>query len=127
MYFRLIGTPSLKAADGLAHEEADVAQLGVAGGVLACLPADYLLSCPFGHGDDGVVAGGQPVAQGGQECFQRERLFGDETEVDLAIGQRGVGGDEARFAPHQLDQADAVAGGDSLAVGAEAAAPRPPL
>ncbi len=81
--------------DGLAQEKADVAQFDIAGSVGARLAADEVLPRALGHGNDGMAARRQPVAQGGQECRQRERLLRHEAEVDLAIGQRGVGGDEA--------------------------------
>ena len=41
-------------------------------------------------------------------AFQPEGDFGDEHEVGVAHGQRGVAGDEAGVAAHELDQAHAV-------------------
>jgi hypothetical protein len=67
-----------------------------------------------------VRAAGESVLEVAQEsvgAVQLEGHLGDEHEVGLVHGEHGVHGDEARLAPHQLDEADAVHRGVGLDVG----------
>src|SRR6185369_8551556 len=79
------------------------------------------LTCPFGHDDDGV----RPLFQTTLEVPEKTAFavelqvhFGDENEVRLRAGQRGVTGDEPRMLFHHLHQANAVVGAGRLDVGA---------
>ena len=79
------------------------------------------ISCPapFGHDYHGVPAGLDALAQAQQERLDLEPDLGDEDEVDVRVGQRGVAGDEAGMAAHQLDQAQATPAVDDASVCAE--------
>ena len=48
-------------------------------------------------------------AQQAAFAVEAQRHLGDQHEVDIGRRERGVAGDEARVAPHQLHEADAVA------------------
>ena len=118
MYFRLIGVPdSLNVDDGIAQEDPDVTELDVSRRVPFVVPGHQILTRPLGDDDDGVAAALEPLAQRGEQPLERERNLGHEAEVDLAIDEHAVRGDEARVAAHQLHEADAVARALGLGVG----------
>ncbi len=108
--------------------EADVLQARVPAGVGGARRAAHrgaggaeLLPCPLGDDDDGV----RPLFQTTLEVPEKTAFavelqvdLGDEHEVRLRAGQRGVTGDEPRMPPHHLQQADAVVGAGRLDVGA---------
>ena len=63
----------------------------------------------LGGDDDGVAAMGEPLGEHidhSTVAVQRERHLGNEAQVPVGSGQRGVGGDEAGVATHQLHQSD---------------------
>ena len=80
-----------------------------------------ILPRPLRHGEHGVGVCGKAFFQSREQAplaVEAERDLGDEHEIDFAHGEGGVGGDEARFAPHQLDDADAVEDAGGLDMGA---------
>ncbi len=80
-----------------------------------------MLAGPFGRHDDGMVAAFQAFLQRGQQAafpFEGEGRFRDQDEVHFLHGQRGLGGDEARFPAHELDQTNAVGHALGLGMGA---------
>ena len=84
----------------------------VAGGVGAGrLVGEVLLAGALGDDDHGVPAlldGPAQVREEAVLAVELERHLGDQHEVGVVLGQRGVAGDEARVPAHQLHQADAV-------------------
>ena len=114
--------------DLIAQVDADVGEPAVARGVA---PGDrlvhQLLPGPFGNGDNGVMSLLEPRLERLEETtltVERERHLGDQAEVDVAVGQGCVGGDEAAVATHQLDQANTVVGAARLGVGGSEGAGR---
>ncbi len=80
-----------------------------------------LLAGALGDDDDRVRALLEPPLEVTQEpavAVEAQRHLGDQHEVGVGRRQRRVAGDEARVAPHQLHQADAVARAVGLDVGA---------
>ena len=103
--------------DARAQPWAHVDQAFIAGGVggaaghLAHLGLHEVLAGSLGDDDDGVTAALEAAAEDLQQttvALQLERYLGDEHKIHIAHGQRGVAGDEAGVAAHQLHQPDAV-------------------
>ena len=72
---------------------------------------EQLLAGAFGHHDYGVATTGEPLGEHIENpafALQRERHLGNEAQVHVRSGQRGIRGDEAGVTTHQLDQTDAV-------------------
>ena len=103
-------------ADGAAQIEADVLMQHIARRVHGARASHQRLPRSLRDDDHRMAALLQTGAQRGQQRIQREGRFGRQAEVDAAVGQRGVGGDEAAVTPHQLDQPHAVARADRLDV-----------
>ena len=99
------------------RKSADIAELDVARGIALRRGCQQFLAGPFGHHDHRVAALLQPLFQVPQEAVKGEGYLRHQAEVDLAVDQGGEGGDKARVTPHQLHQADAVAGPVGLGVG----------
>ncbi len=73
----------------------------------------------FGDEYDGVVASVEAGFDAFPEsvfAFEFEGNFGDENVVDIVRGQRRVGGDKSRFAPHDFDEPEPVDGTDGFGV-----------
>ena len=111
-------------ADPAPQEHADVAELDVARGVAFVRCRQQFLARALGHHDHRVVAFGQAAFQRGEQPLQGKAGLGDQAEVHLVVHQHGGGGDEAGFAAHELDQADAVARAQGLGVGRAGGQPR---
>ena len=80
-----------------------------------------ILPRPFRHGEHGVRVLGKAFFQSREQApfpVKAKGDFRDKHKIDLTHGKGGVGGDEARLAPHQLDDADAVEDAGGLDVGA---------
>mmetsp|Transcript_25298 Transcript_25298/g.60183 ORF Transcript_25298/g.60183 Transcript_25298/m.60183 type:complete len:453 (+) Transcript_25298:394-1752(+) len=101
----------------------DVAQDAVARGVrLVRRGGQHVLPRALGHADDGVPLPGDDALQVGEQALlpvEREGDLGDEAHIHDARGERRVEGDEARLAPHELDDADPPEGAARLDLGGE--------
>ena len=110
--------------DRVAQEDADVAGRDVARGIRS--PASGSRSCPAPSATT-ITAWPRRArrsSSAARNAGEGERHLGHQAEVDLAVGERRAGGDETGVAPHQLDQADAVARAGRLGVRCVGCAPR---
>mmetsp|Transcript_9312 Transcript_9312/g.29375 ORF Transcript_9312/g.29375 Transcript_9312/m.29375 type:complete len:368 (+) Transcript_9312:423-1526(+) len=110
------------AGDAILDEGTDGRQRAVATGI-ACgggaLLAQQVLARALGKHHDGVPLGVQhalQVREAAALAVQLNGHLGDEAQIGILAGQRGVRRDEACMAPHELHDADAVrsAGGFDL-------------
>src|SRR5512143_3519827 len=86
--------------DAVTEKGPDIAVLDIARGVPLTRRLEELLAGAFGNDDHRVSPPPEPFFQGGKQAIERERDLGYETEVHLAVHQRGEGGDETRVAAH---------------------------
>ena len=110
---RLLAAGLEVVADALAQETADVGELLVAGGVVGLGVGQVLLTRALRDHQDRVALGldsAPDVREQAVVAVELERHLGDQHEVGVVVGDRGVAGDEPRVAPHDLDDPDAVDG-----------------
>ena len=89
--------------------QADVVEPGLPDSSVSPVPARRSWPAPSATTTTALPAVPHPSVQRGQEpvrTVEPEGHLGDQHEVGLVVGQRGVAGDEAGVPPHQLDQPD---------------------
>ena len=91
--------------------QADIMELHVSGSVMLGGRRQQLLPRALGDQDHRMVAGkdaGLQVVQQTIGSVHVERVLGNQAEVDVALGQGSLGGDETALASHDLDDTDTI-------------------